>query len=179
MLGLKRGTVQLKKHDPAWAEIAAETIKLLRSTLDTAAVDIQHVGSTAIRGIYAKPILDIAVLATAFAAVEARIPALERAGIIYRGYDRPGEMLFVLGDFSADTRTHHIHVVEQGDPAWADYLNFRDYLNAHPQKAAEYEKRKLELAQKYPNDRAAYTAAKHPLITRLLIEAAAQRRKPI
>ncbi len=170
-LGLKRGAVALQPHDPAWARAAEECIVLLKNALGEAASELRHVGSTAIRGIHAKPIIDIAVAVDNFEAVTARIPALEAAGIIFRGSDHPGQLLLVMGDFAADTRSHHIHVVLRGSTAWENYVNFTDYLNSHPQAAAEYDGLKLRLAAQYPEDRGAYTAGKQRLIDELLCRA--------
>jgi GrpB-like predicted nucleotidyltransferase (UPF0157 family) len=80
-------------------------------------------------------------------------------------------LLYVKGDFDADTRTHHIHIVRKDAQEWHNYLNFRDYLNANTQAAAEYEAVKMQLAAQYPDDRNAYTEGKNAVIARLLHEA--------
>ena len=170
-LGLKRGTVRLESHDPCWPAKAADCISQLKALLGDIAVDVQHVGSTAIGGIHAKPILDIAVGMPALEDVEKRIPLLEQHHMIYRGQDHSGQLLFVKGDFARDIRTHHINVLVWGSETWENYLNFRDYLNAHPEKAAEYDRLKIALAQAYGNDRGAYTAGKGALVAALLQEA--------
>lgn len=169
MLGLKRGTVALFPHDPEWETEAGKTVRLLRGIFGEAAVDIRHVGSTAVQGIRAKPILDLAVGVRDPAAVDALVPALAACGIIDRGEERPGERLFVIG--TEDVRTHHIHVVLYDSVPWKKYILFRDYLNTHPEKAAEYDKLKGELAESFPEDRASYTAGKAAFIARMLEEA--------
>ncbi|MDR1069109.1 MAG: GrpB family protein, partial [Clostridiales Family XIII bacterium] len=83
-LGLKRGTVELCDHDAAWEENARETIALLKDIFGGAAIDIQHIGSTAIRAIKAKPIIDIAVGIAAFDVPEHIMRELNRNGIIHR-----------------------------------------------------------------------------------------------
>lgn len=171
-LGLRRGTVRLEPHDDAWAAAAGETIAQLEKILGEDAVDIQHVGSTAIRGIPAKPILDIAVAVEDFDGLSRHLDALEQAGFLYRGEDHPGERLLVLG--TQDSRSHHIHVVLGDSPAWRDYILFRDYLNAHPQDAARYGRVKEELAEAYPNDRGAYTAGKEAVIREIFARARAE-----
>ena len=169
MLGLKRGTVSLMPHDPQWALRAADTITLLKSALQDAAVDIQHVGSTAIMGIHAKPIIDIAVGMRNFSVVPDYIPILEPLGIHYRKQDVQGQHLFIVGE--GDIRTHHIHFVEWNDETWNNYVNFRDYLNTFPEKALEYDALKQQLAAENQNDRGSYTAGKQMLISQLLWEA--------
>ena len=113
MIGLKRGTVTLSPHQTEWDEQARRTIEQLKERFGELAVDIQHVGSTSIPNIAAKPILDFAVGIYDFKKLEQLVPKLEKEGIIYRpSDDREGHRLFVMGDFDRDTRTHHIHVVE-------------------------------------------------------------------
>ena len=171
MLGLKRGTVTLCPHEEEWERIAAETIAFLAPLFGDSVSGIQHVGSTSIRGIRAKPILDLAVAARDMEAVRARIPILEAHGVVFRGEDHPGEFLFVMGDFDADTRTHHIHVCPEDGEDWRNYLAFRDFMNAHPDKAAAYDRLKGELARKYADDRRSYTAGKQEFIAEILEEA--------
>lgn len=175
MLGLKRGTVALLPHERSWEDAAQQMAEQLWQVLGDAAQDIQHVGSTAITHISAKPIVDIAVgmddpeRALDFCA------ALEERGIIFRdhGTDDEGGLLFVTGDFVADTRTSHIHVVVWRGKAWYNYIDFRDYLNGVPEAAHRYETEKLRLAAMYPHDRVRYTQGKEPIIADLLVEAAA------
>lgn len=170
-LGLKRGTVRLQPHDPCWSVMAEECITELKTTLGDVALDIQHVGSTAVRGIHAKPILDIAVCLHRLEDMEPWIPVLAEHSMIYRGSDQPGQLLFVKGDFEQDTRTHHIHMVTCGSAEWENYRNFRDYLNAMPEKAQQYDQLKLRLAARFSEDRGSYTAGKAELVTQILKEA--------
>ena len=169
-LGLKRGTVLLLPHCGEWASLAEETVRMLRPFFGEDA-DYAHVGSTSIPGIAAKPILDIAVGTDDFAAVHTKVPPLEENGIFYRGEDHKG-LLFVLGDMSADTRTHHIHIVEKGGQEWQNYIRFRDYLRANPARAKDYEALKQSLALRFAHDRAAYTDGKAAWIAAVLAEAA-------
>ena len=172
MLGLKRGTVALLPHQTVWEENAKNTIALLWTVLDGVAVDIQHVGSTAIRHIHAKPIIDLAVGVRNLDDITPLISRLEEIGVIYRNEDHPGQQLFVMGDFENEIRTHHIHVVEVSNPAWRNYILFRDYLNDHPEKAALYNTLKQKLFAKHADNRGAYTLGKQELISELLKEAA-------
>ena len=171
MLGLKRGTVILCEHDAAWEQSAERTIEKLKAVLGGAACDIQHVGSTAVRRMMAKPIIDIAAAVSDFDEVMRLVPALEQAGFMYRPQDAAEDMLFVSGDLNADTRTHHIHLVRSGSRQWHDYLNFRDYLSAKPDTASEYEALKLGLMRAYKTDRLAYTEGKAAFIGQALRKA--------
>ena len=170
-IGLKRGIVRLEDHDAEWAASAARVIAVLRAVLGADAEDIQHVGSTSIRGIPAKPIVDIAVAMRDVGAARRHDKALAARGIFYRKEEFGGQLLYFMGE--GDIRTHFIHVVALDDPAWRNYILFRDYLNAHPRRAAAYGALKRELAERYPQDREAYLAGKAGLIRRLLMEAEA------
>jgi len=171
MLGLKRGTVELRPHEKYWEEEAEKTIALLKEVLGEAAVDVQHVGSTAIRTICAKPILDIAVAVRSLEDIAPFAEKLSQNGFIDRGQDRPGQHLFVMGNMETDIRTHHIHVVEVGNEAWTNYINFRDYCNAHPDEAVRYDALKRKLCTEYADNRAMYTPGKQALINELLEKA--------
>lgn len=168
-LGLKRGTVAVVPHDPDWALIAAKTIERLHDILQDAAEDIRHVGSTAIDGICAKPIIDIAVGVCSFDVLLSRNGTLEENGFIFRGQDHPGQYLYICG--SGDYITHHIHAVIYGSAEWDGYVNFTNYLNSHKADAAAYSELKKRLAQKYPLDRKTYTAMKSDFITSILKKA--------
>ena len=171
MLGLKRGTVELIAHQTAWKEEAAKTIILLKSILNDIAIDIQHVGSTAIKNICAKPIIDIAVGVESLSSIKSYIESLEEKGIIFRKEDVERQLLFVIGDFEKDIRTHHIHFVEWGSIEWNNYIKFRDCLNAFPEFAKEYEDLKKNLASEFFDDRGSYTTGKEEFIKRILEQA--------
>ena len=170
-LGLKRSMVALEQHDVLWEENAHQTVAMLRDILGGAAIDIQHIGSTSIKRICSKPIIDLVIGVRDFDDILALTDELEESGVIYRGQDHPGQHLFVMGDFEADTRTHHIHVVLHGGTEWENYVNFRDYLNAHEDKALEYDALKRSLLEDFADDRGKYTSGKHTLIDRFLAEA--------
>lgn len=171
MLGLKRGTVELVSHQEVWHEKAVMAIDVLKTVLGDTAIDIQHVGSTAICGIHAKPIIDIVVGVKDLGDIKLFVEELAQEGIVFRKEDIAEQLLFVIGDFEKNFRTHHIHVVQYGSEAWHNYINFRDYLNAFPEKAADYDALKRHLAVEYANDRGSYTSGKQELITHLLEEA--------
>ncbi|MDR3313612.1 MAG: GrpB family protein [Oscillospiraceae bacterium] len=174
-IGLRRGTVELAAHDPAWESIARETIGRLWHILGNAAADIQHVGSTSVPGIKAKPIIDLAVAADDFDAIRKLTPALEAGGFQYRKMERGTQLLFAVGDYASPGGlvTHFLHVVQTGGAEWRNYINFRDYLKANAAAAKAYEALKVRLAAENPNDpgREKYLAGKHDFITQTLAEA--------
>ena len=169
IIGLKKGIVKLHKHKKQWKKIASDTIVSLYKVFGDTAVDIQHVGSTSIVNIKAKPIIDIAVAVKSFDDVKRIIPSLENIGAIYRpNVVIAGEMYFVIGDFEHEIFTHHIHVVLSNSKEWINYINFRNYLNAKPAVAKQYEDLKISLLKKYRLNRTAYTEGKSELIKRIL-----------
>lgn len=170
-IGLQRGCVSLEPHSIEWETSAGEMIETLKNILKNDLVDAQHIGSTSIKCIQAKPVIDIAVGVSSFEKLMNYNDILQEHGIIYRGQDQPDQHLYVCGDFQRDIRTHHIHAVIYGAKAGTDYLNMRDYLNAHEEEAMEYSRLKEELANQYPNDRAAYTNGKHDFIVSILRKA--------
>ena len=139
-IGLKRGEVAIENHQIEWEFSAKNTIDILKNTLNNDIVDAQHIGSTSIKNICAKPNDELSKLA-----------------IIYRRQDHPNQQLYVCGDLQNNIQTHFIHVVIFNSKEWNDYINKRDYLNANEEKANEYSDLKIKLAKKYPNDRIAYT----------------------
>lgn len=170
-IGLKRGMVTLMPYQEEWKENAESAIEKLKQLLGDAAVDIQHVGSTAISSIHAKPILDLVVGVRRLDDILPYVELLKQHHIIFRGEDTLGQFLFVIGDFEEDTRTHHIHVVKWNGTQWKHYIHFRDYLNTYPEKAKLYEDCKKRLALQFSADRKQYTAGKQDLIEQLLKEA--------
>lgn len=167
-LGLKRGIVQLEPHDKQWEEIAVQTIRKLKAILGEAAVDIQHIGSTAIPVIKAKPIIDIVVGVDDFSKIIQYNEQLQQEGIYYRGSDVADQLLYVIGDMENDTRTHHIHVVKWNGTEWKNYIYFRDYLKTNENAALQYQQLKEELESKYVDDRVAYTRGKQDMIDNIL-----------
>ena len=168
-LGLRRGTVAVEPHNSQWEAAAQQTIAKLRVILGTAAVDIQHIGSTAIQSICAKPIIDIVVGVHSFNDILGMNDILTENGFIFRGQDVPDQYLYVCGD--DNTRTHHIHAVIYDSEPWNNYINMRDYLNCHKAEAQAYSKLKEKLARQYPDDRNRYTELKSGLIAEILKKA--------
>ncbi len=179
MLGLKRGTVRLLPHEKAWEAEAEQTIIMLQKLLGDDAKEIQHVGSTAVPAICAKPIIDIALAADSFDDVMKHLPKLQAAGFYYRAQnDIPNQKLFACGSFydgTGDLQTHFIHVVLTDSEQWRDYILFRDYLNQHADTAKAYESLKLSLAEAAPVDagREQYLQGKKDFIATVLRKALA------
>lgn len=174
-LGVQNGKARLEEHNPEWKGMAEELIGELREVLKDDAIDIQHVGSTAIQGIPAKPIIDVAVAVKDVSIAEKYIDALEARGIHYMGEIVKGQRMFCKSTPGCDDRTHHVHFVNINAPQWANYLNFRDYCNSHPDVAKAYGDLKRNLADKYADERVKYHDGKNDFITKTLADAKAWR----
>ena len=168
MIGLKRGTVILEPHREEWEIMAQEMIHTLKDVLKDDVIDVQHIGSTAVKSICAKPIIDIVVGVKDFDKIVWHNEALAENGVIYRREDHPGQHLYICGDLEKGIHTHYIHVVVWGKDAWNHYIDMRDYLNTNEEKAKEYSELKVCLARKYSEDRTAYTSGKSVFIEEVL-----------
>lgn len=179
MIGLKRGTVKLFEHEKEWEIEAQNTISRLKKILGTVIKDIQHVGSTSILSIKAKPIIDVAIAVDNFDNILAFEKELKDEGFYYRPNAQASirdQLLFACGSFydgSGDLQTHFIHVVLTNSMDWINYINFRDYLNKTPSIAKEYENLKVSLAAQAPIDsgREKYLKGKHDFIVYTLRKA--------
>ena len=179
MIGLKRGTVKLCEHEKEWEFEAQNTISRLKQILGNVIKDIQHVGSTSILSIRAKPIIDIAVAVDDFDDILSFEKELKDAGFYYRPKSQAsikGQLLFACGNYyegTGDLQTHFIHVVRTNSMDWVNYINFRDYLNNTPSAAKEYEELKVSLALQFPidNGREKYIKGKHDFIVHTLRKA--------
>lgn len=175
MEGVERYKVRLMPHNPQWAEEFAQVKQELLEILGDCALDIQHVGSTAVPGLDAKPILDVAVKVLSFS-------QLKRTGapeLVRRGYDDCGEKddgyLFVhRGEGQISLR--HLHCYEPDSAEFENQINFRNYLIRHSETAREYHLLKHDLAARYPDDRPSYTRSKEDFIMRVIAQAKAEKK---
>src|SRR2546425_7339563 len=169
-LGLPRGTTVVREYDPGWAEAFGHEELVLRRTLGDLASGIEHIGSTAVPGLAAKPVLDVAVALvdpSTFAEVRRR---LEICGYGYRGdLGSEGGHVFAKGPESG--RTHYLHLHEAGSDQWRSYLAFRDTLRRGHGRRGAHAALQKDLARRFPSDRRSYLAAKATFIreTRALL----------
>lgn len=171
MIGLKRGKVRVVEHDPGWSALFARERDRLHHRLDDLVEDIQHVGSTAVPDLPAKPILDIAMAIPALDLIPVIAEKLTEICYIYHGdTGEDGGHLFVK-ESESDTRTVHLHVVEINDQQWANYIAFRQALREDESLHNRYAEIKLDLARRYANDRESYPSAKDEFIRGVLDQA--------
>jgi GrpB-like predicted nucleotidyltransferase (UPF0157 family) len=170
MLGLRRGTVQVVAYSPDWARLFQDEQARLQQALGALALDVQHIGSTAVPGLPAKPILDIGIAVASETDAAASVPLLAALGYTYRG-DRGASEGHFFDRGAEDNLTHYLHMLLIASPGWQNYLLFRDTLIAHPAVRDEYAQLKHDLAAAHAEDRAAYTAAKAAFVQQTLADA--------
>ena len=174
VLGLEPGVVRLLAYQEEWRQLFAEEKARLQAALGETVLDIQHVGSTSVPGLPAKPIIDIGIAVGNYEAATVCINPIEQLGYTYLGENGiPRRHYFRKGE----PRTHHIHMNEMRSVAWENQVLFRDYLLRHPEAVEAYAKLKITLVRQFPADRDAYTLRKAPLITQILDLAREERSK--
>jgi len=136
--------------------------RILHSILKELLVEIHHIGSTAIPGICAKPVIDILPVVKDISKVDELNEVFEAKGYEARGeFGLPGRRYFIKGE---PERTHHIHIYQEGNPEIIRHLAFRDYMRYHPMEAKEYSELKEKLAQEYADNRDAYIDGKDAFV---------------
>lgn len=166
-IGLAQGVVKIVPYCSSWNDHFRDEKEILCKLLDLHVLDIQHIGSTAVPGLSAKPIIDIMAGVRSLEDGLGCVEVLERQGYAFKGEAGiPGRLFFTKEQH--DFRTHHLHMVEYHSEFWCNHLLFRDYLIKHPDTAKLYEQMKWELAQKHPFDREAYTDGKSDFIVEVL-----------
>lgn len=143
-------TVEVVPYDSRWPLLFEDEAMLLHRALGGVAVQVHHIGSTAVPGLAAKPIIDILLEVTSLDALDALNDAMRAIGYEPRGeLGIPRRRYFPKGGLD---RTHQIHAFAVGDEHVARHLAFRDYLRAHPETAREYGELKMAVARECAND---------------------------
>ncbi len=156
--------IQVTTHDPAWRDNFAAESTRLAGALQEVMVQIHHIGSTAIPGIKAKPVIDILVEVTSLQELDWRVGALTALNYEAMGeFGIPDRRYFRRND-SAGTRSHQVHAFVQGSHNVTRHLAFRDYMRAHPDVASVYGELKARLAAEHDGDNAAYVNGKSDFV---------------
>jgi GrpB-like predicted nucleotidyltransferase (UPF0157 family) len=156
--------VEVVPHDPNWTVWFEQEAQALRKALGDNNATVHHIGSTAVPGIAAKPIIDLLLEVHSLVWLDAN--SLQVIALGYEGLGEcgiPGRR-YVRKSDDRGIRTHQIHAFEVGSPGAARHLAFRDYLRAHPEVAAEYSLLKQGLAVSCQHQIEAYMAGKDPFI---------------
>jgi len=155
-------TVEIVPYQKKWKSMFKEEREKLKDVFKDEAIDIHHIGSTAIEHLDAKPIIDLLIVVRDITKVDAYNN--EMASLGYGAYGENGirnRRFFAKG---GDKRTHHVHIFENGDSEIRRHLAFRDYLRTHPEKAKEYGQLKRSLSNLYCLNPAEYTKGKSAFI---------------
>jgi GrpB-like predicted nucleotidyltransferase (UPF0157 family) len=159
--------VEIVEYDPSWpSKFEAERVLLSSILAPWLGGPVEHVGSTAIPGMPAKPVIDIMAAVTALDESRPALAALAKSGYVYFPYRT--EIMHWFCKPSAAFRTHHLHLVPFRSTRWTECLAFRDVLRRNQQLATEYAALKRSLASQFKFDREGYTQAKTPFVERVL-----------
>lgn len=168
MIGLSSGIVLLSDYHGSWPDHFARERDRLAAALGPNAVEIAHIGSTAMPGAAAKPIIDIMLGTSSRDAGPSLVPAMQRLGYRALGeFGIAGRQFLKLGE----PTTHHVHMVARGSDFWNLNILFRDWMIAHPDTLEAYVTLKRDLARRHAGNRDAYTSGKDAFIKRVLHDA--------
>lgn len=160
-------SVKVVSYNPDWpAMFLAEQQHLTEVLSSWLCGSIEHVGSTAVPGLAAKPVIDIMVPVESLSASKEAIKALQNVGYCY--YPYKADVMHWFCKPSPEVRTHHLHLIPVGSELWKQRVAFRDHLRNSPQDLKRYAELKLGLAEQYHDDRELYTQAKWPFIKSVL-----------
>ena len=176
-VGLKRGIVKLVKYDPKWADLFDKEKKLFKDTFGDLIISTEHIGSTSIKGMIAKPIIDIDIGVKSLKIALEMKEKFEGIGYEHRVLNPnlvktknkkkvEEQELYVKGPESE--RTHHVHVTVCNGDYWKKDLLFRDYIRNNSKRAKEYAELKKKLAKKFADDRMKYTIGKDSFILKTI-----------
>ena len=151
--------VELVDHDPTWAQLFEQERELLAGVFDGLVVGIEHIGSTSVPDLCAKPIVDVLVGLRELELTDEQVAAMERLGYAYLGeHGLPGRLFF-----RKEPRTHHVHVVQYGGEVWERQITFREALRSDEEERRRYDEYKRRLAAE-GHPREAYSELKTPFI---------------
>jgi GrpB-like predicted nucleotidyltransferase (UPF0157 family) len=149
-------------YSPDWPNAFAEEKRALEEILGSVADEIHHIGSTAVEGIAAKPIIDIMIEASSIEGVDKSTKEIEALGYEAKGeFGIAGRRYFRK---SRDERTHQIHAYQTGDPNILRHVAFRDYLKAHANVRKQYQELKIKVAADCQNDMGRYCDGKDQFV---------------
>ena len=157
--------VEVVPYNHQWPQMFEDEASKIKTIMNEIMVEIDHIGSTSIPGMSAKPVIDILVEVNSIEKVDSYNQEMMDLGYDPKGENGiPNRRYFSKG---GDNRTHHVHIFQSGNPEIARHLQFRDYLTAHPEDANLYSELKQSLAKQYPADIEQYILGKDKLVKEL------------
>jgi GrpB-like predicted nucleotidyltransferase (UPF0157 family) len=166
MLGVERGLVKLEPYNYKWSMLFDKERELLYSHLEDLIIRIEHVGSASIEGLFAKPIIDIAIGVSSLDRVIKIREKVKEIGYFEVPVSIDDKHVFAKN--KENKITHFLHIMIYNQNLWRDQISFRDYLRSFPDAKRKYIKLKEELANKYPNDVVSYTNEKKKFVDHIL-----------
>lgn len=160
---------KISKYDPQWTKLFSELGSEIRSSLGDTAVRIDHVGSTSIIGLDAKPIIDIQISVLNFENESIYKTKIEKVGFVLRA-ENPDRTKKYFRETPGSRRTH-IHVRKAGSFSEQMTLLFRDYLRVHPEDCLKYAEEKHRLMELFKTERPKYVEGKGPLVWEIMQKA--------
>lgn len=157
--------IEVTPYNPIWPKMFELEAELIRQVLTDNCIIIHHIGSTAVSGLNAKPIIDILPVVKNILEVDKVTEAMEGLG-----YEAKGEYGIAFRRYfpkGKDIRTHQVHIYEEGDPEIDRYLKFRDWMRSHKDDAQAYANLKIELAAKFPQDILQYCNGKDAFVANI------------
>jgi GrpB-like predicted nucleotidyltransferase (UPF0157 family) len=167
--------VVVSPYSAQWPSLFREVRDELLQAFAPVTIAVEHIGSTSVPGLAAKPVIDVLLGANSLADVESKIETLGKRGYAYvPKYERELPMRRYFVKSPAGSLRIHLHAVERGSRIWQEHLAFRDALRADAGLRSEYQSLKVDLAERFANDKSGYTEAKGPFI-RAVIAVALER----
>ncbi|MEK8132946.1 GrpB family protein [Paenibacillus filicis] len=158
--------VQVVEYDSDWVRLFEQLRDFVHPVLSDIAIKIEHVGSTSVPGLAAKPIVDMDVIVSSQPDVQLAIQRLAELGYVHEGdLGATGREAFMP---PLNVPWHHLYVCTVNNAEYKRHILFRDYLRSHAEDAKQYGDLKLELAKRFQNDRKAYTRAKSEFVNEIL-----------
>ena len=169
--------VEIVDYDPKWVTLYREERAKILAAIGHLIVAVEHIGSTAVVGLGAKPVIDIMVGVNRLSDAQECMEPLGSIGYEYQPQHEatmPERRFFRKGEPPKEQH-YHLHVVEKGSEFWKRHLAFRDYLRTHPETSRQYCELKKKLASEYGSDREGYTEAKTSFIESIVAKAQCNR----
>ena len=160
--------VIVTEYDPSWPELFRREAELIYAVLEGVGIRIEHMGSTAVPGLQAKPVIDIMIGVSSIEQADSCVPFIEGTGYLYRPEHEDSMPERRYFERSGSEIDYHVHMVVFESKFWKEHIFFRDYLRENPEAAEQYADLKEELAEKFRDNREAYTNGKAEFIQGIL-----------
>ena len=168
MIGQHKRDINIIPYQSEWVELFKQDANILRQTLGEDALGVEHIGSTSVPDLAAKPVIDIMVAIESLPYAVKHIPELDARGYLYRSHDTVPERMFFAKEPIPEFRTHHLNLTELGSGFWVNQIAFRDYLRVHEDIAEAYVNLKLHLAEEYERTQVLDIDGKTAFVNRVL-----------